>query len=344
MPEFILYAPNVHSGGGAVLLKEMLLNAPSRCKIIAILDKRIQTNLTTHHLENINVKYWVQPTIFSRIYSELILYKLSDRCKVFCFHNIPPILNRSRSITVFFQNRLIIQANPEKYTNLKVFFITYFERVLNILLHKRVATYITQTQSMAFSLKNSFLRNAKANIQILPLSPAINKIKGLDVQKIKIWDFCYISSGDTHKNHLNLIAAWKILASEGIFPSLSLTINSRYTALCELIKKECLQSKISIENLGDVNHSTALNIYSKSGALIFPSFSESFGLPLVEASLSGIPIIASELDFVRDVCEPIETFDPNSPNSIARAVKRFLGIPENSIRLMSANDFWECLL
>ena len=62
-----------------------------------------------------------------------------------------------------------------------------------------------------------------------------------------------------------------------------------------------------------------------SKALIFPSKYESFGLPLIEASKMHIPIIASELDFVRDVCNPIQTFDPNSAISIARAINRFFG-------------------
>ena len=46
-------------------------------------------------------------------------------------------------------------------------------------------------------------------------------------------------------------------------------------------------------------------------ALIFPSYIESFGLPLLEASENKIPIIAPELDYVRDVCNPSETFNPH---------------------------------
>ena len=42
------------------------------------------------------------------------------------------------------------------------------------------------------------------------------------------------------------------------------------------------------------------------------NFFESFGLPLLEASSIDLPIIASESDYVRDVCEPAQTFDPNS--------------------------------
>jgi glycosyltransferase involved in cell wall biosynthesis len=78
--------------------------------------------------------------------------------------------------------------------------------------------------------------------------------------------------------------------------------------------------------------------------MIFPSILESFGLPLVEASLMGLPIISSELDYVRDVCVPVQTFDPHSPVSIARAVKRFLCLPISTVELHTAEEFWRALL
>ena len=62
-----------------------------------------------------------------------------------------------------------------------------------------------------------------------------------------------------------------------------------------------------------------------------------FGSTIVfEADYLKKPIIASERDYVRDLINPIFTFDPNSSLSIARAVARHQGIkkpnnyPKNS--------------
>jgi hypothetical protein len=74
--------------------------------------------------------------------------------------------------------------------------------------------------------------------------------------------------------------------------------------------------------------------------MVFHSTSESFGLPLIEPSSLVLPILASELDYVRDVCVPTDTFKPNSPVSIVRAVKRFLGCPEPTATLNSPAEFW----
>jgi glycosyltransferase involved in cell wall biosynthesis len=72
---------------------------------------------------------------------------------------------------------------------------------------------------------------------------------------------------------------------------------------------------------------------------LFPSLGESFGLPLIEAQAMGLPILAAELDFVRDVCAPVETFDAQSAVSIARAVRRFLQQAESPRAPATAQEF-----
>ena len=66
---------------------------------------------------------------------------------------------------------------------------------------------------------------------------------------------------------------------------------------------------------------------------------ESFGLPLIEAKQVGLPVLGSELDYVRDILNPEQSFDPNSPVSIARAVKRHLGMNVTPVHLLDAQEF-----
>ena len=80
-------------------------------------------------------------------------------------------------------------------------------------------------------------------------------------------------------------------------------------------------------------------LYTSSGALIFPSKIESLGLPLAKAQRFGLPSLAPEVDFVCDVVCPMETFDPDSPVSIARAVRRFLGNPERTVAVLATKEF-----
>jgi glycosyltransferase involved in cell wall biosynthesis len=94
------------------------------------------------------------------------------------------------------------------------------------------------------------------------------------------------------------------------------------------IKQLTDQWQLNVVNVGHVSLAEISMLYDQSSALIYPSTSESLGLPLIEANERMLPIIASELDYVRDIVEPVQTFDPYSHVSIARSVKRHLGIAE----------------
>ena len=74
------------------------------------------------------------------------------------------------------------------------------------------------------------------------------------------------------------------------------------------------------------------------------NFFQRWGVALIEARQAGLPVLASELDYVRDVLDPEQTFDPESAVSIARAVKRFLGLQEEPLPLQDAARFIEHLL
>lgn len=151
--------------------------------------------------------------------------------------------------------------------------------------------------------------------------------------------------GDPHKNHLVLIQAWCMLASEGIFPSLCLTVSqSQFVVLCKELDRLRKLYNLNVENLGELSRDSIKKLYEESGALIYPSKLESFGLPLVEARQAGLSILAPELDYVRDLIDPEETFDPDSAVSIARAIKRYMGLADGTLPLLTANEFIDRIL
>jgi glycosyltransferase involved in cell wall biosynthesis len=158
------------------------------------------------------------------------------------------------------------------------------------------------------------------------------------------WDFLYVADGQAHKNHRVLLVAWQLLASEGLRPSLALTLGPNDDTLLHEVENACEKHDLRIRNLGHIPRDEVMALYAKVRAMIFPSTSESFGLPLIEAAHMGVPILASELDYVRDVCNPMHTFDPTSAVSVARAVKRFLGSPEPIVDLRTPAEFWNELL
>ena len=78
--------------------------------------------------------------------------------------------------------------------------------------------------------------------------------------------------------------------------------------------------------------------------MIFPSFVETLGLPLIEAKKFKLDVLASELDYVRDILDPVETFDPHSARSICRSVKRFLKVTDGKTEIFTPVDFIKTLI
>ena len=70
-------------------------------------------------------------------------------------------------------------------------------------------------------------------------------------------------------------------------------------------------------------------LYSHAQALIHPSLSEGFGLPLLEASYFKCPILASNIPIIQEILgDYFIPFDPLSKDSITTAINRFVHKPE----------------
>ena len=62
-------------------------------------------------------------------------------------------------------------------------------------------------------------------------------------------------------------------------------------------------------------------MYSNASIFVYPSLLESFGLPVLEAMASGVPVITSDVPALREVGgSAAEYVDPESTSSIAAAM------------------------
>jgi glycosyltransferase involved in cell wall biosynthesis len=255
---------------------------------------------------------------------------------VLCFHGLPPLLSNKGTVIAYLQNRNYFGTVRLRLFNWKTRIRLVLERLIFSIFRRHVSIYHVQTPSMARALR-VWRGLDLLDVRILPFVPPV--MRGGPTADSLIWDFVYLADGEAHKNHRRLIEAWRLLADKGFRPSLALTLSNRDAVLASWIEEQVNLHGLRIANLGQLPHSDAIALYGNSRALIFPSLSESFGLPLIEARELGLPILAGELDFVRDVCEPVQSFDPKSSTSIARAVRRFLGEKDPLIATINADEF-----
>lgn len=285
----------------------------------------------------------VSPTILRRTSAELWLSRnVQPQDVVLCFGNLPPLFKLRGRAMVFVQNRYLIDAITLSDFPLKVRLRLVMERWWLSAMISNANEFLVQTPTMKRLMDK--MTRGRVPVQMIPFVSALNGYARSALRtrgsKEAEFDFIYVASGEPHKNHQRLLEAWCLLAGEGLFPTLCLTLNKvRFAVLCNEIEMLRQKHGIDVTNAGELSHQQALVLYGKAEALIFPSIFESFGLPLIEARQAGLPVLASELDYVRDVIDPEQTFDPTSPNSIAKAVKRFMGKPESALPLLEAKSF-----
>lgn len=119
----------------------------------------------------------------------------------------------------------------------------------------------------------NYFRNFEALIRALPIIKSKLQQRGEDVQLILTTD---IRRGATYGDY-------------------------DATAAAKLI--DLLAVRKDVAMLGAVEYGKLHQLYSLCDVFVCPSYSESFGHPLVEAMASGLPVVAANLPVHREICE-----------------------------------------
>ncbi|MBU2577766.1 glycosyltransferase family 4 protein [Patescibacteria group bacterium] len=144
----------------------------------------------------------------------------------------------------------------------------------------------------------------------------------------------YVGSVYPHKNIERLIKAVLLLNNEGIFINLVVVCaRSVFWQRLENKIKELKAEKI-VNLAGFVPDEELIFLYKEAKALVFPSLSEGFGLPGLEAISNETPLIASDIPVFREIYEEAAIyFDPYSEKDIKEKIKIVLENKELRERL-----------
>lgn len=141
-------------------------------------------------------------------------------------------------------------------------------------------------------------------------------------KKFKRNFFIYTGNFYPHKNVERLIEAFAKVNNNSLL--ILIGPNSYFSErLARYIKKLNRQDKIIFFH--NPSHSDMIYFYKHAQALINPSLSEGFGLPLVEAAYFNLPIIASDIPVFKELFDiHYLAFNPLDVNDIANKIKIFI--------------------
>ena len=319
----------INDGGGLVLLKQLvnILNKTD-LKIFYLFDDR--TKEVFSDFNSLNTQF-----ISNSFLDRMNFYK-SNKDKFFsilCFGNIPPPVKVEAKVFVYFHQPLFLTV-PKDFSfknkliyGVKQFILNRYKCNANI--------WLTQSSLIQIELANKYFKKDFRNIKVLPFYPALDFSIDNEIRKKN--SFLYVSNTAPHKNHKNLIYAFCNAYDKTQLGELILTIPSSATSLCSLIKEK-INIGYPIKNVGFVDRNLLVRLYLSTEYLIYPSLAESFGLGLVEAIDGGCKVIASDLPYTYQVCNPSLTFNPYTKESIESAIIKAVRVNLPSSKKIISND------
>lgn len=187
---------------------------------------------------------------------------------------------------------------------------------------RKVDKVIVQTQWM----KDALVKKANVkpeNITVKAPDISLN-IKGqfIDTEENRK-RFFYPATAFTYKNHMVLLEALNLAVHNGLKDyEVIFTIRKDENSYTESLCKYAEEHKLNIDFHGTMTRERVFDMYTKS-VLVFPSFVESFGLPLLEARESGTYILASNCPFSREILsdyDKVRFFEPHDEGKLAKLI------------------------
>jgi len=133
----------------------------------------------------------------------------------------------------------------------------------------------------------------------------------------------WVSSLWPYKNCEGLLRAWALCRTR--LPNRQLAIvggwhDEKYFASLRSLADE-LGISSDVVFVGRVTLEDTVSFYRAADALVYPSFNETFGLPILEAMACGCPVVTSDVSSMPEIAGGAGILcDPKEPSSIAQAI------------------------
>lgn len=150
----------------------------------------------------------------------------------------------------------------------------------------------------------------------------------------------YVSVYYAHKNPSDAVLACERLSADGLPSVLRLTMTLDSLSQVRGGRLDHFHvargAQAGTVKLGAIAYADLPNAYAAHDVFLFPSVSETFGHPMVEALASGIPVVAADIAVNREVLgDSALYYTPFRPSELAACLRRLDAEPELRARLVS---------
>jgi glycosyltransferase involved in cell wall biosynthesis len=144
----------------------------------------------------------------------------------------------------------------------------------------------------------------------------------------------FVSTIEPRKNVIGVLRAFALVAEWGYRGHLVVTGRWGWRTDAIIAEWEASPVKDRIVHLDYVARGQMAAVYSRARALLFPSWLEGFGLPILESMACGTPVVTSGRSAMPEVAGPAGVYvDPDSAHGIATGVTSLLDDSDHHERL-----------
>lgn len=283
----------------------------------------------TENIEVLNFP-WVKKSWFHRLYFDNIvapqLVEKHNIDKILSFQNVTIPNTRKPQMLYVHQSLPFVEYKFKFSENKKLWIYQNIIGKLIIKSIKRADKVIVQTNWMKEAcIEKINISRSKIYVQ----QPKINirDIKSFIANKDSLSTFFYPAGALSYKNHKLIVEACKRLKEMNLDNyKVIFTLNGEENEDVKRLKNDVKKNNLPIEFAGTISREEVFNLYTKS-VLIFPSYIETFGLPMLEARLHKGMILASDCPFSNEILEEYENvyfFDPFKEEQLAKLMEDVL--------------------
>lgn len=261
------------------------------------------------------------------------LYKLKPNLVHFTHINHPVLYLRKR-ITNIHDLTLL------KFSNNSGSKIKYYIKQLGFRFALRHAVY---SSKYVITISNYVRKSILAHYRVKPRrfvttypSVDISTVKPKTFDKLRYEQFIlYVGAAYPFKNLDRLVDAFSQLHASN--PNLHLVLVGRQEHFYRHLKTSVKKNKMpNILFLGFVPDNQLVWLYKNAQVFVFPSLSEGFGLPGLEAMSYGLPVISSKATCLPEIYgKAAHYFDPNDVVDIADSISNVLVVKSLRVQLIS---------
>lgn len=301
----IVYAVNVHTGGGKVLLDEVLSGRPFGNITAAFLDQRYSppANLTTFKFKN---------SIWERLKAELKLHqylKNNSAETILFFGNLPPFLKPKNHSVLYLQNCYLTRQVPLPKDSFKLMLRCWAESLILRFFSKHMNQIWVQTKWMKTISNQTF---PKIPIELKPFLPEMPKSK---MSASKDIDLMYVGSLAAHKRLNFLLEALNLVDQQ---LKNKITIKIVLDCSAPISQPNIRFKNMDVEFLYKIDREQIYSLYARSKNFVTTSLYESYYLPLYEAHFFGCHLVAPKTGYTQDLDFPVTIYDTDSLQDLSQ--------------------------